>query len=67
MLFFKKVVAWGLSIVIAFVLSLATVYPVLGSDLETYSMKYFILTVISFAGFFIVWIDYVLGAEVMPD
>jgi hypothetical protein len=63
----KQGIAWGISIGVAFALSLFTVYVPLGTDLDTYTIKYFVLTVISFACFFVIWLDYLLDAKILPD
>lgn len=62
----KKLVAWGVSFGVSLVISFLIVMG-LGTDLETFSIKYFVIMLLSFMGFFIIWLDYLLGAQILPD
>lgn len=66
----KRAMVWGLSFGTALVLSLGLVYgpePLLNTDIGTYSMKYFILTVLPLGFIFLVWGDALLGTKILPD
>lgn len=66
----KRAMVWGISFATAFVLSLIIVYgpaPLLETDIDTYSVKYFILTVIPMGFIFLVWGDVLLGTKILPD
>lgn len=62
----KQGMIWGVSFAIALAISFALL-PLMKTDLATYSIKYFILTVIPIAMVFVIWGDYLLGAEILPD
>lgn len=63
----KRTLVWGISFVIGFVLTFLLVYLYLDSDIETYSVKYFLLTAIPLSFLFLVWGDVLLGTNILPD
>lgn len=63
----KQAVVWIVSFATATALSLLLVYIPLETDLDTYSIKYFILTVLPIGFLFLIWGDYLLGANILPD
>jgi hypothetical protein len=58
---------WVISFAVAFVLSLGIVYVWLQTDIETYSVKYFLLTVIPLGFMFFIPLDWLLGTKILPD
>jgi hypothetical protein len=58
---------WVISFAVAFVLSLGIVYVWLQTDIETYSVKYFLLTVIPLGFMFLIPLDWLLGTKILPD
>jgi len=66
-LMLKRALVWGIGMATGLILSLVTVYMVLGTDIDTYSMKYFILTVIPIGMIFVIWGDLLLGAKILPE
>ncbi|NJL94151.1 MAG: hypothetical protein HC915_10715 [Anaerolineae bacterium] len=66
-LFFKRALIWVISFSTALVLSFLIVYVLLGTDIPTYSVKYFVLTVIPLGFFFLIWGDALLGTGILPD
>jgi hypothetical protein len=63
----KRGLVWGLSTVVGVAVSLVIVYVVLGTDIDTYSVKYFVLTVIPIGAIFLIWGDLLLGTKILPD
>jgi hypothetical protein len=63
----KRTLVWGISFVIGFVLTFLLVYLYLDTDIETYSVKYFLLTAIPLSFLFLVWGDVLLGTNILPD
>lgn len=58
---------WAVSFLVAFIISLGIVYVWLDTDIETYSIKYFILTVIPLAFLILIPLDWLLGTKLLPD
>lgn len=63
----KQAAIWIVSMAVALVITVALVYGPLATDIDTYSIKYFVLTVIPLGCFFVIWGDYLLGAQILPD
>ncbi|HLA44322.1 MAG TPA: hypothetical protein VJZ27_12845 [Aggregatilineales bacterium] len=63
----KRTLVWGVSMVTGIIISLAIVYVLLDSDLDTYTMKYFILTFIPIGIIFVIWGDLLLGTKILPE
>jgi hypothetical protein len=58
---------WVFSFFAALILTLLIVYVGLGTDIQTYSVKYFVVTVIPIAMIFVIWLDYLLDTKMLPD
>jgi multidrug efflux pump subunit AcrB len=63
----KRGLVWGLSTVVGFALAMVIVYVVLGTDIDTYSVKYFILTALPLGVIALIWGDLLLGTKILPD
>jgi len=63
----RRAVIWTVSMVVGFVLTFLLVYGPLETDIETYSIKYFVLTAVPLGCFFMIWGDYLLGTQILPD
>jgi uncharacterized membrane protein len=62
----KQGLVWGISFVIGTGITSALIQA-MDTDIETYSWTYFILTIIFISMCFVIWGDYLLGAEILPD
>ena len=58
---------WVFSFAVAFAISLGVVYVWLQTDISTYSVKYFLLTVIPLAFMILIPLDWLLGTKILPD
>ncbi|MFP4321241.1 MAG: hypothetical protein ACLFTK_02190 [Anaerolineales bacterium] len=67
MLWIKRALVWAGSMGLGFVISLAIVYGPMQTDLETYSLTYFIVTWIPLGLIFVIWGDALLGTRILPD
>jgi hypothetical protein len=63
----RRAVIWTVSMAIGFFLTFLLVIGPLETDISTYSIKYFVLTAISLGCFFLIWGDYLLGTQILPD
>lgn len=66
-LLIKRAIVWGVSMAAGFVVGLLIVYVLMGSDIETYSVKYFILTFVPIGIIFMIWGDLLLGTKILPE
>lgn len=58
---------WAFSFAVAFAISLGVVYVWLQTDISTYSVKYFLLTVIPLAFLILIPLDWLLGTKILPE
>ena len=63
----KRALVWGVSMVTGFVMTWLLVYVVLGTDLERYSISYFVLTAVPLGFILLIWGDLLLGTRILPD
>ena len=72
----KRLIVWGVSLGLAFVLTAAfviLVLPWLGPhngfpiSIEKYGIQYFIWTALPLSLVFLVWLDYFLDTNILPD
>ena len=63
----KRAIIWGVSMVIGFVLTWVIVYIVLGTDIERYSVTYFVLTALPLGFILLIWGDLLLGTKILPE
>lgn len=66
-LFVKRSLIWGISFVIGLIISFGIVLGPMGTDLATFSLKYFVLLVIAVSMIFVVWGDLLLGTKILKD
>jgi hypothetical protein len=67
MLNMKRAAVWGLSFLVGLIASLAIVYGPMGTDIGTFSYKYFVLMWIPFSMIFLIWGDALLGTHILVD
>ncbi len=67
LLWIKRAMVWGGGMGVGLVLSLLIVYIPMQTDLETYSLTYFIVTWIPLGMIFVIWGDALLGTRILPD
>ncbi len=58
---------WAVSFTLALIISLGIVYVWLGTDIATYSVKYFLLTVIPLGFLILIPLDWLLGTKILPE
>ena len=63
----KRALIWGISIVTGFILTWLLVYVVLGTDIEKYSISYFVLTALPLGFILLIWGDLLLGTKILPE
>ncbi len=66
-LLFKRVLVWGISTVIGLVITLGIIFGPMATDIDTYSVKYMILTWIPVTMIFVVWGDLLMGTKILND
>ena len=67
MLWLKRALVWGVSMGVAFPLTLFIVFGLMSTDIETYTVVYFILTWIPLGIIGVIWGDALLGTRILPD
>lgn len=67
MLWLKRALIWGVSMGAAFALTLFIVFVPMSTDIETYTVVYFILTWIPLGMIGVIWGDALLGTRILPD
>jgi hypothetical protein len=63
----KRLLIWGISFALGTVITLAIIFGPMKTDIETYSIRYMVLTIISIAMIFVVWGDLLLGTKILKD
>ena len=75
----KRIIVWVVSIVLGFLTAsaiigigfgiLPSISPVLaqGISIEKYGTIYFLTTMLPLTLIYVVWLDYFLGAKILPD
>lgn len=58
---------WFISFFIGFVITALLVFVALDTDLDRFGMSLFVLSTISLAMVFVIWLDYLLGTKILPD
>lgn len=66
-LFIKRLLIWGISFALGTVITLGIIFGPMETDIETYSIRYMVLTIISIAMIFVVWGDLLLGTKILKD
>lgn len=74
-LFIRRLIVWGVSLAIGFVISWAIIvigFPLInptaaGMTIEKYGVIYFLVTMIPLALVFVTWLDKFMGTGILPD
>jgi len=66
-LMIKRALIYGISTVTGLLITLAIVFGPMETDIETYSITYFVLTWIPISALFVIWGDFFLDAKILPD
>lgn len=66
-LLLKRAVVWGVSFALGLLVTLGIVFGPMSTTIDTYSIKYFVLTWIPIGMIFVVWADVIMGTKILPD